>query len=68
MPELQYSNQTEEMASSYKCERCEHLKIKPHTEWGKSYTCKKNWYGGCDKPSNYSIRLCSQTKDFKLKK
>lgn len=51
-----------------KCVKCVHLITREHSQWGKSYTCAKNWYGGCSQPCSYGIRLCSETKDFKLVK
>ena len=52
--------------AAFKCSKCIHLIIKPHSEWGQSFSCAKYWYGGCSKPSEYSIRLCSKTKDFEI--
>lgn len=55
------------MNNDIKCFKCKHLIVRSHPDWGESYTCAKNWYSGCAAPSNYSIRLCSETKDFERK-
>ena len=41
-----------------------YLIIRAHPVWTHSFTCGKNWFGGCSSPSEYGIRLCSKTKDF----
>jgi len=53
--------------NDFKCSNCAHLITRTHPDWGNSYTCAKNWFGGCPEPSTYGIRLCGETKDFKKK-
>ncbi len=50
-----------------KCLTCVHLIIKPHQDWGNSYSCAKMWYGGCSQPSKYALNMCLQTNDYKKK-